>query len=306
MARFGQRRDSRLLFIALGIIALVAIFASFGTPKAGCAWSADDTSETDDDDDAGPLAAASPGEGEAREDRHAPTEAGSDTGEATSNGPAAPPSPGERAAGSPSLLAIEPETFCTTAGAVAASTGRLLRVETAGMRGVIAADKSRVGELAFTFRGQSETMVPLANGEMRQQIGLKLRAQDSCNVVYVMWRVAPKPSIGVSVKSNPGQQTHAQCADRGYINPKPATSAPPPAIEANVPHVLRAELVAAELTVHADGVEVWKGPLPEELFAFDGAVGVRSDNGTFDFELRVPGGGSASARCTNAGTELAH
>src|SRR5258706_14518030 len=106
-----------------------------------------------------------------------------------------------------------------------------------------------------------------------------------------MWHVAPTPGVAVSVKSNPGQATHAECLDRGYINLKPKTSAEPPRVVVDEPHTLRAAIDGNVLRVHADGIEIWQGTLPVEAFAFDGAVGVRSDNGVFDFQLRVPGGG---------------
>jgi hypothetical protein len=38
----------------------------------------------------------------------------------------------------------------------------------------------------------------------------------------------------------------------------------------------------------ADGVTSWQGQLPDAVFTFDGPVGVRSDNGDFDVELRAP------------------
>ena len=33
----------------------------------------------------------------------------------------------------------------------------------------------------------------------------KLRAEDACNLVYVMWRIEPQSRLVVSVKRNPGQ-----------------------------------------------------------------------------------------------------
>jgi hypothetical protein len=131
-------------------------------------------------------------------------------------------------------------------------------------------------------------VAPLGNGELRQQIGLKLRAQDSCNVIYVMWHVAPQPGIAVSVKSNPNQSTHAQCADRGYINLPSQPTAFDATIRPNEPRTLRAEIVGNRLTVFADGVIAWQGALPEQAFAFDGPSGVRTDNGAFEFDLRAP------------------
>lgn len=298
MGRLGHRRNLRRLWWIVGVVAVAGIAASFGTPKAGCAMSADDT---EDDEGERSDAAALAVDGGANVDAARPS--------------ATPPSPSSAEASvvtasdgavSSVLTAIDPSTFCVTAGRAAPAGGTTLVVDSAGMRGVVASDRSRVGQVAFVFRGTSAQTVPLANGELRQQIGLKLRAQDSCNVVYVMWHVAPKVQIAVSVKYNPGQATHAECADRGYINLKPTKGATPPAMLADSAHTLQAAIEGDTLRVRADGVDVWEGTLPPETFAFDGAIGIRSDNVTADFELRLPGGGDPRARCANPGTELAH
>jgi len=122
---------------------------------------------------------------------------------------------------------------------------------------------------------------------VRRQIGLKLRAKDTCNVVYVMWHVEPTPGVFVSIKSNPGKATHAECGDRGYTTPKPARTASAPRIEPGSSNVLRADLEARVLRVHADDALVWEGTLPDDAFAFDGPAGLRTDNGAFDATLRV-------------------
>src|SRR5438132_550825 len=81
------------------------------------------------------------------------------------------------------LAPIPTNAFCVTSGRVEPTGPRSQKVTAAGMRGVAAADASRKAEVAFTYRGPSRNDVPLANGEVRRQIGLKLRAQDTCNVV---------------------------------------------------------------------------------------------------------------------------
>lgn len=276
MAQLGHPRKSRRLWWIAGAIAVVSIAASFGTPKVGCA-------------------------GSAEEEPAAPVEAVSSLLEELDHTPTAPDG-----ATLGRLYAILPSTFCTTAGEVTAVGTEALKVDTRGMRGVVAGDSSRSVELAFVFRGESKAAAALANGEMRQQIGVKLRAKDTCNIVYVMWHVAPVPGIAVSVKSNPGLATHVQCGDRGYINLKATSDVAVPLVRLDEPHTLRADLDGDTLRVHADGFEVWNGKLPPQAFVFDGPVGTRSDNGEFDFQLRVPGGGNRAAVCTNAGTEQAH
>ncbi len=274
---------------------MLAIAASFGTPKAGCAGSVED----------GPVASFGTPEagwsGSAEEEPVDSIEAVASDLETLDHTPSAPDG-----ASIGQLYPINLATFCTTAGKVVPAGIEVLKVDTGGMRGVVAADSSRSVELAFVFRGDSKGAVPLANGEMRQQIGVKLRAKNTCNVVYVMWHVRPSPRVAVSVKSNPGLATHADCADRGYINLKSTSEVAVPQVRMGEPHTLRADLDVDTLRVYADGIDVWNGKLPAQAFAFDGPVGIRSDNGEFDFQLRVPGGGNRAAKCTNPGTELAH
>lgn len=202
----------------------------------------------------------------------------------------------------PSAPHLVAAPLCVSAGAVEVLGDGHLHVDTGGMRGQIPSDFSRTAELAFTYGGASRTSAPLANGELRRQIGLKLRARDTCNVVYVMWRIEPTAGVFVSVKRNPGMSTHAECGDRGYENvrglPGAATAKVTSPLVGST-HTLRAVLGPDDRTLHvlADGTPVFEAVLPEDALAFDGPAGVRSDNGRFDFELRVPPGGAPIASC---------
>jgi hypothetical protein len=155
------------------------------------------------------------------------------------------------------------------------------------MRAVVASDSGSAAEIAFIYRGPSAVVAPLGSGELRRQIGLKLRARDTCNVVYVMWHVEPTPGVFVSVKHNPTMTKNEECGPRGYLNLTPSSGSQPPPVVAGSSHTLRAELQGAVLRVTADGLLAWKATLPADAFAFDGPAGVRSDNGEFDFELRA-------------------
>jgi hypothetical protein len=161
-----------------------------------------------------------------------------------------------------------------------------LHVNAGGMRAEVRGDDGDAAELSFVFKGASDETTPLANGETRRQIGLKLRAQDTCNLVYVMWHESPTPGIHVSVKHNVGKTTHAECGDHGYVNLQPMRTQPPP-IAIGERHRLRAEIEGTTLRVHADEVLIWEGPLPSMALTLVGPAGVRSDNGMFDFELSV-------------------
>ncbi len=184
-------------------------------------------------------------------------------------------------------VVISPDRFCITSGRVLEDGASGMRVERGGMRGVVAGGGSRAAEVAFTYFGPSVSDAPLASGEVRRQMGLSLRKRDSCNAVYAMWHIEPKPAIVVLVKSNPAKTTHSQCGAKGYIPVHSQREVPAPVVTRNAPHTLRAELSGAMLDVYADQTLVWEGNLPPEAFAFDGPAGVRSDNGIFNFAIRA-------------------
>ncbi len=194
------------------------------------------------------------------------------------------------------LPVVSATKFCATEGVVG-KNGNLMHVDVGAMRGFLSTDRSRTAEVEFTYRGASKDTQPLLSGEIRRQIGLKLKAQDTCNVVYAMWHVAPTPRLSVAVKSNPGKNTYAACKDQGYINATPSMTKDVPAVVAGVPHTMRAELDGQKLKVIVDGSLVWAGSLPPEAAVIDGPPGVRSDNGTFDFQVRVPSGAAAAPPC---------
>lgn len=148
-----------------------------------------------------------------------------------------------------------------------------------------AATEARVAELRFTYLGATAEQKPLQSGELRRQLGLKLRAQDGCNVVYVMWRIEPKAGLVVSMKHNPGMHRSDDCGNSGYQTVKPRSKTDVPVLEPGASHTLRAELEGTALKVKVDGEPVWEGTLPAEALSFDGPVGLRSDNGRFDVEL---------------------
>lgn len=197
----------------------------------------------------------------------------------------------------PSNRAVAGSELCVSEGRIEPSEASHLHVDAGGMRAVVAGDASSVAELDFTYLGPSKQIAPLANGELRRQIGVKLRAKDTCNVVYVMWHVEPTEGIHVSVKHNPGKSTHAACGDGGYISARAATSALIPRIRPNEKHRLRADIEGDVVRVLVDGIVAWKGSLPAEASTFDGPAGIRTDNGAFDFDLRVGHPRRAGARC---------
>ncbi|MFT3698774.1 MAG: hypothetical protein QM831_36850 [Kofleriaceae bacterium] len=176
--------------------------------------------------------------------------------------------------------------LCVTKGAIDRHAITQPTVRAVGTGGGDAA------QLAFTFRGNSADARALANGSLRRQLGLKLRAQDSCNVVYVMWRLDPKPKLDVSVKHNPGKRSHAECGADGYVKVR-ATHKPGalPSLVEGAGHTLRAEIVDGELFAWIDGALVWQGRLPEQAAQISGPAGLRTDNLALDaLELSAPTG----------------
>jgi hypothetical protein len=108
--------------------------------------------------------------------------------------------------------------FEVTDGKIEKAAGNRLMVVSKEMRATLR--KSSAAQnvaVKFTYLGPTREVAHLGNGEVRHQFGIKLKAQDICNLVYVMWNFDSQ-KIAVSVKLNPGQRTHEECLDRGYIN----------------------------------------------------------------------------------------
>ena len=181
---------------------------------------------------------------------------------------------------------LQPGDFDVPDGKIEEAAGNRLMVSTKEMRATLKSKSQQNVTVKFTYLGPTKDVSRLGSGEIRSQFGIKLRAQDTCNIVYIMWHFAPTQGIAVSVKRNPGQKTHEECLDRGYINStKPRVSATPPVVRPDQPHTLSAVMTGSNLTVTADGKVVWEGDLGPVALEFDGPVGLRSDNAhvVFDF-----------------------
>jgi len=185
------------------------------------------------------------------------------------------------------LSGIARSQLCVTNGSVSTLPGGELEVDTPSSRAVVRMPSGQTAEVRFRYLGPSAQSKPLASGEMRRQIGLKLRAQDTCNLLYVMWHIEPDSGIAVSVKRNPGKRTHAECGAHGYVNLKPRVGTPMPRVLPGGAHRLRAELQGTELSVFADGHLAWEGSVGGQVLEFDGPVGFRTDNARFAFSYFV-------------------
>ncbi len=180
---------------------------------------------------------------------------------------------------------VSRRSLCVTEGTVGGGEGHQLTIDDPKVRAYVNVWTAQAVETRFTYLGRTTVESPLGSGEIRRQFGLKLVAQNACNLVYVMWRFDPESKIVVSVKKNAGQTTSAECGNRGYENLKAARRGPVPAVRPGDSHDLDANLHGTELTVSVDGKEVWEGDVGREAAGLNGPVGIRSDNARLDFNL---------------------
>jgi hypothetical protein len=157
-------------------------------------------------------------------------------------------------------------------------SGGSVAISEPSVRGVVPDSTGDAAALELVYLGPTVETAALASGAERSQLGLKLRAQDSCNVVYVMWRIEPVSEIVVQLKRNPERTTHAACGNAGYDRIRAGHRSPPPALVAGTAHVLSAAIDGDDLSVWADEVLVWRGALPPEARALRGPAGFRTDN----------------------------
>lgn len=180
-------------------------------------------------------------------------------------------------------------TLCVTEGAVNEVPGGRLSIEVPKMRAYVNRWSGQAVEARFTYLGPTSGTAALGSGAVRRQFGLKLEAQDGCNLVYAMWRFEPQSELVVSVKQNAGQHSSSECVNKGYRNIMPEKSSALPAVKSGDAHTLRAEIKGAQMNVYVDNVSVWEGSLG--VLPFQGPVGMRSDNARLQLELlaRSPG-----------------
>jgi len=182
-------------------------------------------------------------------------------------------------------LTIGRDRLCVTEGAIEKTADNRLSVNVPKMRAYVTEWTVQSAEVRFTYLGGTSKESALGSGTIRRQFGLKLRAQDPCNLVYAIWRIDPESKLVVSVKRNPGAHASAECGNRGYENIKPRTASALPRLEPGHSHTLRAEMKDTELRVFADNHEVWEGDVGSDAAKLEGPVGIRSDNARLEFEF---------------------
>ena len=184
---------------------------------------------------------------------------------------------------------VPPAELCVTHGEIARhEKAKTIAVDAPAMRAVAPGRSGQQAELRFVYLGPTKETSKLASGGVREQVGLKLRARDGCNLVYVMWRLGKKPLLSVSVKRNLFHSTSKGCGARGYREVQESRKAELPPVRPGEQHVLGASLRWDELTVRVDGVEVWRGGVGLDALLFNGPPGLRTDNARIEAELSAP------------------
>ena len=197
-----------------------------------------------------------------------------------SNGDEAPPKGEAKTA----LRTVPHAEVHVTSGEVNKGKGNKLLIEAGKVRGVSEDSTEHTAEMRFRWLGATEETTALGSGAVRQQAGLKLRAADGCNLIYVMWRFEPESQIVVSYKRNEGMTVHKECGNGGYTNLKYVDV---PQVQVGEEHVLKATNDGQHVTVWADGEQIWDGDMGETVLEFDGHPGFRTDNARLEMELSV-------------------
>jgi hypothetical protein len=182
-------------------------------------------------------------------------------------------------------MAVGRESLCVTEGTVENAPKDRLAVNATKMRAYVNGSTSQAIQAHFTYLGPTVEQSKLGSGTTRIQFGLKLRAQDACNLVYAMWRFEPESKIVVSIKRNPSQSKSSECGNRGYQNIKPRRAVAVPVARAGETHTLSAKIDGEDMRVMVDNAEVWDGNLGPEALGLKGPVGIRSDNARLVFDL---------------------
>lgn len=156
--------------------------------------------------------------------------------------------------------------------------GSFYHVTTPTMRCEIGTSTPNIVTLDWAYFGTTAEPGLLDSGILRRQIGLKLRAANPCNLLYVMREVDPEPRIFVQVKSNPGKRTSEECGSEGYVTLGAAK------VPSRVLSKLQVKFVGDLLDVYEGGVQVLSVDL-SQIKLPKGGYGVRSDSGRFVFKL---------------------
>ena len=174
------------------------------------------------------------------------------------------------------------------------TTSGFLSISGPQTRAVEKGGNATAAMLRFRYRGHSKRDKPLSSGEIRRQIGLKMRANNSCNLLYIMWQIETQEKLVVSLKSNPGKSTHKDCGSKGYTTLKSniKTSGLFAGITAKdhkthclVCQITPKGIAGFEVIVHIDNKLIWRSAIENLHSEIVGPAGFRTDNGNFIFKF---------------------
>jgi hypothetical protein len=189
--------------------------------------------------------------------------------------------------------AVAPDRMCVTHGTMQGG-----QVSDPTFRAVSTTSGGDAASLTFKMHDWPVETRALRSGDVRHQLGLKLRAADGCNLVYVMWRLdPPKPSIEVQVKKNPGAHNNDECGTEGYTRVKPSRRGKIPYASPGEQHTIQAEIHGDDLTAWVDGQVAWFGTLPSDARDLAGPAGMRSDNLAYDLVAFAAQPGHGQIQC---------
>lgn len=188
-------------------------------------------------------------------------------------------------AAQPRERAIRAGDVCVTNGALETDSSGRFVINTPSSRAVVKGVDDSAAAIKFEYLGPASGETRLASGIVRRQLGIKLRAEDSCNVIYIMWGIEPQPGLVISMKVNEGKSTHAQCGVKGYKLVASTFERQIAPIQVGEPRALAAHLDAkGKLSVRVDGELAWEGQTFPTANKMYGYAGIRTDNVRMRFE----------------------
>ena len=192
--------------------------------------------------------------------------------------------------------AVAPDRMCVTHGTMQDG-----QVTDPTFRAVSTTSGGDAASLTFKMHEWPVETRALRSGDVRHQLGLKLRAANGCNLVYVMWRLdPPRPSVEVQIKKNPGAVDNDDCGTDGYTRVKPSKRGNIPYASPGEQHTIQAEIHGDDLTAWVDGKLAWFGTLPGDARSLEGPAGLRSDNLAFDVVTFAAEPGHGQIQCKAA------
>jgi hypothetical protein len=181
-------------------------------------------------------------------------------------------------AGHAAPASVPAGAVCVTLGEVRALSDGRFEIDSPAVRAVNRDGDDNYAALEFEYLGRSREASKLASGVVKAQFGVKLQAEDGCNVLYIMWPVDGDGRLEVSSKVNPGRSTHAQCGVKGYEAVEPKFSRPLPALSTGERHRIEARVHKRMLEVRVDDKLVWRGDAGVRTASLYGYPGLRTDN----------------------------